>query len=297
VAAAKPATPVVPQKPVAVAAQESGGRNQAAGDKRLATSNSATQQPDSKGPKAVEAKPPTPAKSAEPKKPAEAKPAAPLADEKAKLKVVKPEPAPQEKEASAKTMLGAPGPIGIGGPLDISVKGRSGRKFTMGALNRGLAAAVLLILAFTAYEIWAAVKKAEVKDQRSEVSGQKSEGSVGETGSPAELPALATYVDPWKEKDIFTQTSVKSGGDQGTPSVTPPAALAALAGQVKAIGFSKHPDKDVKAILRDTKDDKMFIIGAGEKILVEGQPLELVQIQSDHVVLSDGKDSVSVPVK
>jgi hypothetical protein len=241
----------------------------------------------------------SPGKGEEPKKVAEIAPPVPAAAEKARLKVLKPEPATRETEAPAPTLIGSPGPAGIGGPLDLSVKGRSARKFSMGAVNRGLAAAVLLILAFTAYEIWAAAKnqKSEVGGQRSEGGGQIGKGATTGTGSPAELADLASYVAPWKEKDIFYQTSVKTGGEQAKTPVAPPPELAGLAGRLKIMGFSKHPDQDARVILRDTKDDKMFIAAAGEKILVGGQPLELVQIHNDHVVLSDGKDSISISVK
>ena len=223
---------------------------------------------------AVEAKPPVPAKSAEPKKAAEAK-----------LKVLKSEPASLEKEAPAKTLIGTPGSSDIGGSVEACGTGRPGRKFTMGAVNRGLVAAVLLILAFTVYEIWAAAKMAEIRSQGAEGGGQKSGGGpVVEAGSPVDLPELASYVEPWKDKDIFFQPDIGPGTDP--KSLPPPPDWTT---QLKLMGFVGQ-----KAIVRDTKSDTIFIQGPAEKIFIGKCTLELVQIHGDYVVFSDGKNSFSI---
>ena len=237
------------------------------------------------------------AKAAEPQKPAaggEKKAVTAVApEEKPKLKVMKSGAAPDGKEP-AKAMIGAPasGVIGAGGPGASAAKGHPGRKLSMGVVNEGLAAAVILILALTGYEIWAAVRDSGIRSQKVEVRGQAPK-EVGAPVQAEDMLPLASLVDAWKEKDIFPGAggeSAKRKDEKGRPTQPGPEAP----GRLKLMGFSRASEGESKAILWDTTENRMFILRTGEKILVGEQQLELVQIKDDQVVLSDGRESITV---
>ena len=246
----------------------------------------AVKPPAEKAPAAKASPPPAPVKPAEArkddKKAGESKPAPAAGEEKSKLKVLKTDAAAEEKEASGKTLIGAPGPGVIGaGPAPVAVAGRSGRKFSMGAVNRGLAAAILVILTLTGLEIRGAVRKVEVVPLKP--LPQTGE-AVAPAGNKEEMPSLESIVAGIK--DLFpprADTAVTPDG----PKPPPPQ----LAGRLKLMGFSKD-----KAIVRDIKDEKMFITGKGEKILVGEQMLELIQMEQEkgQVIFSDGQNSIPV---
>jgi hypothetical protein len=251
-------------------------------------------------------KPAEPTKAVPPKKeekkPTETK--APEADEKAKLKVLKSEPAAEAKEPPAKTLIGmpAPGDAGGGGTTAVVGKRRARRTFTIGIVNRALVAAVLLVLGLAGYEIWAAVKASGAQGLANlAVAGSGEVSGVGtdvpQREGDGDVPTLASFVDPWKNKDVFNRVVVGSDQPPGSTDVEKklqPGGGGALAGRLKLMGFSRPSEQEAKAILWDTKDARMFIAKAGEKILVGEQQLELVQMQEDHVVLSDGRDSFPV---
>ena len=240
--------------------------------------------------KAAQTKPPESARK--PAKKEETKAAE--SEEKPKLKVLKPEPEPEAKEPPAKTLIGAPdtGVIGAGTPAVVSGRKRADKRLTIGMINRGLAVAAVLILVLTGLEVRETVRTSEVRGQKSEVSGPASAPGP-EQENAAEMLPLASFADPWKSKDLFAYAGGETGkaSDTNKQAAPPPPELA---GRLKLMGFSKAPESDGKAILKDTKDERILIAGRGEKILVGEQPLELLQIQKDYVVLSDGKESITI---
>lgn len=255
--------------------------------------------------KAAEARPAEPVKKAEPgkeeKKSPEPKAAAPApedkpsdkAQDKPKLKVLKPEPAAAGNEPPAKPMIGAPesGVIGAGGQVAVSGKGRSHRKFTMGVVNQGLAAAVLLILALTGYEIWAAVRDASSVAKAPVALPKPPDAAAEEPVKLDDQPPLANVIEEWEKKVIFSSVGGElekpTGGGNPPPQPIPD-------NRLKLMGFSKASDEQAKVILWDTTDARMFIVRVGEKILVGEQQWEVIQIKDDQVVLSNGRDSISL---
>ena len=263
--------------------------------------------------KPAEPAPPAPKKK-EDKPGPEAKAATPEPEEKLKLKILKPEAAAEGKGPAAKAMIGVSAPSSSG--VDVSVPGinskRPARKFSVGTLNRAMAAAVVLLLGLTAYEIWAGVRAFETSrlrqeatsgqgSQRSGVSNQKSGVNKGDgmgvlpkQDSQGMGALLSDIVDLWKLRgDVFNHggTVVVELQQNQVTKIEP---VGPLAARLKLMGFSRPPGEETKAILWDSKDAKMFIARNGEKILVGAQPLELIEIQRDYVVLSDGKEKVSV---
>ena len=238
----------------------------------------------------VQAKPPA----------ADAKSAAPTpAGDKPKLKVAKPDavPAAAAGGTGPREEKPSPGMIGASVPVPATLPGRvqPGSLFRISTLNRSLAAGILIALGLNAFEIWATVEQAGKRAAAGKVPQTNGTTRVGDLPEGVTAPDADAFIAAYHGKPVFT---AKAGpgprpGPNPGPDPVPPD-LVVLVARLKLMGLSRSPEGAAKAILWDSKTSSMLIATAGEKILVGEQPLELIQVQDDSVVLSDGKDKVNV---
>ncbi|MBA4389195.1 MAG: hypothetical protein C0404_14575 [Verrucomicrobia bacterium] len=227
--------------------------------------------PPSKGePAPVKFAPPVPAQAAAQKA---APPAEPVAD-KSKLKILKPEPPAAKPQAE--TTAAAPRPEVTAKPLVLQPKKRAAGRFAIGRVNLGLVALILVILGFTAHEIWACVgmKAPTALPSPSVFSGSN------DAGTPKDPAAI---IKAFTDANIFIDPGLPPIDPTNRPPQPPEPKVNEIQKNLKVIGFSGS-----EAILVDARDSKMFVVKSGQKFSVGDQVLELVEIQSDRVIVLAG---------
>ncbi len=186
-------------------------------------------------------------------------------------------------ESSAPAVIKAPG-------------GKSTSTLIM--ISRGLAAAVAVMLALSALEIWGAVRTLN-QDQALPVIMPDTEeaAAVHYTPSLQPLPGLLNAITgkPFLRRpgQIETQVvRVDPQTPQPPPPPPPPADWQKYAqNNLSLKGFSQLLDGSdaTEVIISDDKEQRMFFLRQGQTILLETVEVELTAVRNDNVTLSDGK--------
>ena len=241
--------------------------------------------------KAASVPPPSAAKTA---LAAAAKAAMATTDEgKPKLKVAKPDSdLSGDGKAPGKRLIGVTSPTEApsGASQSVVMKPSSQRAW-IPVINRALAFAAALVLLLTAFDVWGSIR-AKSKDLLSKVSTVPSVSVVQE---PSKIPALDlnAALAEMARPNVF---GVVSSEPQPPTTLGPGHPEAPkLATRLKFMGVSQISRDEQEVIICDTGDDKrMFFVKAGEKIVVGDQQLELVEVQGDQAILSDGRSKLTI---
>jgi len=229
------------------------------------------------------------AEAAPPPEPAPA--AAPATPKKLKLAKGKKAKAAAAEEDGAAAGEEKTGPVIAAGPV-VPIGPARAPRFGVGVVNRILAALVLLMVGFAAYEIYASIRTPLVK------SDAPAEGTGYEIAEvPAsDLPPIEEVIGIFRKRPIIgepKQQTPPQGPKQPPP--TPP--FQRYADQnMNLIGLST-PEGDPQAgeaIVVDTKADKMHFLRVGQELTIEGNTVTLKQITADYVVFGVGEEEVRV---
>jgi hypothetical protein len=151
------------------------------------------------------------------------------------------------------------------------------------------------MLIFAIIEIWANIQPI---DTPSELEVVSDDASPPQTNAPTALPPIENVLDSFSRKPIFSRLD-SGGGDDGKPKPAPgPDWEAYTRENVNLIGTSvtagEGQSERREAILVDGKTGRMHFLQIGQKLVIEKRELELKQIESDSVMLSDGVRTVAV---
>lgn len=230
--------------------------------------------------------------------PAAAAEAAPVA-EKPALKVAKAEEAPAETEA-----VEAPAPEGEQKPeeaaapapaVDSASSGFSKKKSGTGSgikvINRMLAASILVLLGLAGFETFMTIR---------------ANGSVKDPG-PVEMPEAQSVelsideVASAYSGDIWWRLESITGSDSGTQQQTKTITVSttpwqqAMKGNYKLLATSiKDPKEESKAILVDSRDNKMYFVRLGSSFMVEGTQVTLDDLEADRARFTVGGTSIEL---
>ena len=177
------------------------------------------------------------------------------------------------------------------GPLAPVTSARAPR-FGIGTVNRILAALVLLMVGFAAYEIYASMRTPLAP---STVPAGTTRYTIAEVPE-GDLPPIEEVLDVFKNRPIIGEPKEKPEprGPQQPPPVTPFQRYAKE--NMNLIGLSA-PTGDPQAgeaIIVDTKADKMHFLRVGQELAIEGKNVTLARITADYVVFQVGEEEVRV---
>jgi hypothetical protein len=258
---------------------QSGGEEEASPEEKLAQAAAA--------PAAEQPAEEVPAK--EETAPDEAKPA---------LKVAKTEePAAQEGEAKEEPKE-APGeaPAPAAAPAaEASVAGFSKKKAGSSSgikiINRMLAASILVLLGLCGFETFMTIK---------------ARGSVKEPGQLQipEAQVVELSIDEVRSAytgDIWWRLESITGAGNGTTTQTKTVTVSttpwqqAMKGHFKLLATSmKDPKSESKAILVDSRDNKMYFVRLGNSFMVEGTQVKLDDLEADRARFAVGGTSIEL---
>jgi hypothetical protein len=211
-------------------------------------------------------------------------------DAKSKLKV-----AASDQTASASPKPADPAAAKPATPAAHAVgaapaRKRPKRKVNLRTVNSSLAAIVLVMLCLLGYEIWAAI---ETNGQDTRVVIPRLPGG-GTQDMPRVEPVLSSNVlEKFAARPIFgtlAPTSEKTG------TTTPTTAWILYAkDNLKLAAFIGDPGAAQKAVIIDKKlNDRMIFVRPGDKITAGDQDVNVLEFQSDKVILSDGAQKQAV---
>jgi hypothetical protein len=158
-------------------------------------------------------------------------------------------------------------------------------------VNRLLFAAILLILALIGIEIWANISpKPPPMPKEGEMPIPEE---IAEVLLPKEELRSLFESKAWFRPEGMVTNRMKRDSDAES------SALAMyLKTNVKLVGISVIGDSSREAIVVDQQEDKIHFLQSGDNIIVGPKEspwrLKLVRLESDHAVLTDGKEEFSL---
>lgn len=187
--------------------------------------------------------------------------------------------------------------IGTSPPVAMTKRPHQ-RRVGLRTLNRCLTALVLLLILFTAYEIWAYMQVGgEAVDLPEENDTPKASPQLTDKAGP--LPNLAAVRQAFQDRPII---GFKEGpGPDETPiddSTKPDVnqELERIKQGLDLIGTSLLPGTRgrMEAIIVDRKNKKLHFLQVGLKVTFEEQELVVKEIGRDRVVLTAGSDEIII---
>ena len=192
------------------------------------------------------------------------------------------------KPTQTPPVTGGPGALpGLVGGASAPVAGRkrAPTAFGVNTVNKLLAAAVVIILCLAAFEIWSSVMAMQLPVPPAPLSEKSlQEGDVDVPNLAALLQTIANPLVLKGQEEFSVQQA---------PTNTPTVALSETRDNLIWLGTSPGRGGD-EYILSDRKDNRLFLVKAGQKFLFRGKELTLSQVGADSLVFSDGKDQVTV---
>ncbi|MDD4869238.1 MAG: hypothetical protein PHR77_01660 [Kiritimatiellae bacterium] len=175
------------------------------------------------------------------------------------------------------------------------------QKFGIRNVNFGLAAAVLILLAFSAREIFAKIRTDDLLRQpfngmRQSTTGQGVQGA----GVGFQLPPLEMIIQELSGRPILSMPGQRvkensPGGNEQTPQAVD--WMKYVQDNIKLMGFSgSSVEAWQEAILQEgkDKDSKLHFVKAGQKLPIRGQEILVENIKNDQVYLTDGKQKMMI---
>lgn len=175
----------------------------------------------------------------------------------------------------------------------------SGGTFSPVVFIRTIAALIIVMLAFSAAEIWGAVQNAQ-SEKSFVVTGGTAQNAFNEAAfSPSELPALAPVLSSISENRFLRRPgetveikTVVVENNRAAPPPPPPADWQKYAKENLVLkGLSRLLDgsNTLEAIVNDENENRMHFLKTGQTILLENVEVEITAIKNDTIELSDGK--------
>ncbi len=145
-------------------------------------------------------------------------------------------------------------------------------------VNIVLAALVLVVLLFSAHEIWANVRVQQTAP-RVDV--------LGLTAAPTldverELPPLEALLDAVDERPLFAVATEGPAPEPAAPVFAPPDSYCSL------LGISRLDNGENEAIIMDSRLKKMLYLKVGDRISSDSQVWTVKDIQGDRVIFASG---------
>jgi len=237
-----------------------------------------------------------------------APPAAP-AGEKPKLKLAKPDAAetktppagkaPAKEEAPA-AAAAAPASVPAQATV-VSAKKRSEvKQFGVLKINFGLAAAVLIIVAFSVNEIFAKLKTDTDLHKPPVVGTSVGQSGTVPTGTGSQLPPWDKIMEFLGDRPIVAppgprppDDSGKTGTGGGGTTVQVADWMKYVQDNFKLLGFSGDTLSSAQAIVQD-KEGKLNYLKTGEKLSLPGYEIQIEAIKDDQVFLTDGRRKMTL---
>ena len=266
---------VTPEEKLLNVIQKGGEQQPAAAEKPAAASEPVKQ----------EAKPAATPAAAKAEQPAAAKPKPALktAPKKAEPAKVPDEPAVQESAAPEPALAAAP---------VVASKKRVSHGSGITLINRMLAAGIAVLLGLSAFEVFATIRaRGAVKDP-----------SQLELPKPKEVVLSVDEVKSAFADDIWWRLDAITGNGAGgtatqvtTVTVSSTPWQQAMKESFKLVATSLKASKpDSKAILVDTRNNKMYFVRFGESFMVEGVEVKLDDLEVDRARFTAGGASVEM---
>ena len=173
----------------------------------------------------------------------------------------------------------------------------SSRQLGIRAVNKCLAAVVVILILFAVLEIWANIQSAAAAAAVAPLR-EDAPLDLGAAGAETDLPDIKIVLQEWTKNPIVGIPAVSA---KAAPQ--PEQAMAKrpwrkyVEENLNLIGLSvveSAAGGEREAIIVDVKKDKMLFLKAGDKIMADDRELELMSIQSDSVKLTDGKEEMLV---
>ncbi len=191
--------------------------------------------------------------------------------------------APEEKPAAAAEPAQA-------APAAFSKK-RGGGASGIRIINRMLAAGILLLLGLSGFEAFMTIRargSAQAPGQLKLPEAQELELTVGEVVS-------AYSGDIWWRMESITGAGGGTTTQTKTITVSTTPWQQTMKGHFKLLATSMRSPKDEsKAILMDSRDNKMYFVRLGSSFMVEGTEVELDDLEADRARFSVGGASIEL---
>jgi len=200
-----------------------------------------------------------------------------------------PEGEGQDKEAVEPAAL-----IGTAPP---AVQGKRGsRQMGIRTVNKCLAAVVVILILFAVLEIWANIQSAP--EVAPALPGEAPPLDLETPGSETDLPDIKKVLQQWTENPIVGIRDEAGPAPTPGPSPAPAKPVATYAEEhLNLIGLSVFTEAGAaqrEAIVVDGEAEKMLFLKKGDTFSTGDWELEVLDIQSDSVKLTDGKEELIV---
>lgn len=187
--------------------------------------------------------------------------------------------------------------IGTSPPV-IFPKKQSARKFDIAVANRCLAAVALIMLCFTAFEIWANIRTVE-EDRRLVGRIERTEDSGDDEGDGSkehgQVVPIAKVLKMFENRPLLDWPKKQEKKQESKTELQSSTSVYARE-NLKLIGVSRTPGGEPEAIIMDEKKNKTYFLTAGQKISAGDQQLELQRIENDRAVFIHGNEKKTITV-
>jgi len=153
--------------------------------------------------------------------------------------------------------------------------------------NRAIAAVALLVLCFSAYEIWASVRWESLLGSG---QGQVRQGDGGSVDVYPDPYALDIVMDNYRKRSLFgntVQPVVLTSNDVRQVAVGP---LDEALKNLKLIGHSRLSGGGSEGIVVD-KENKMQFLKVGDKFPFNNSELSVIEVLPDRVIVKTGEQT------
>ncbi len=169
----------------------------------------------------------------------------------------------------------------------------------LAAANKALGALAAALVALTAWQIWGMVHGSSGPAGWRAASGLPAgPGNSGQVAVSNQSDFdVEQMIEAYLAHNVFKypESAQQSLGTSGGVVVTNVSVQTSeLLARLKLMGFTRGGESEAEAILWDKESSRMHIVRKGGKIMVGEKPLELVDVQREHVVLSDGKERLTI---
>jgi len=166
-------------------------------------------------------------------------------------------------------------------------------------VNRALGALAAALVALTAWQIWGMIRSSAGNglDRTATGAGPAAGAGGPELAAPGEEFDVEKIVAAYLDRNIFKYSDTgqpQQGNVQAVAATNVSVQASELAARLKLMGFTRGDGAEAEVILWDQQQSRMHIVRKGGKIIVGEKPLELVDVERESVVLSDGRERLTV---
>ncbi|MBN2300971.1 MAG: hypothetical protein JXN60_00510 [Lentisphaerae bacterium] len=220
------------------------------------------------------------------------------ATKKPKLRLTKTDSAVGADSKALEEPVSTAGLIGGSNPVLAVSKRGIGVKFGISSVNRFLAAGIVIALAITGLEIWGFLRNsAEAAQIEAVTEPMPFEADVSRSAQYSFPEVLIWYEQHPILLDFKAEPQARSDDSEPRKSQGPRVGWEAyVRSNMKLMGVSRHPEDEqaTEAILADNKTKAMHFMKTDDSIFVSNQKVSLKRIDGALVVLTDGRNDVTI---